>query len=158
MFPIGLVTRCYIYIYIYIVCANAMELLHSCSKPSKYSMPLRSSGLLFTKRLDVLPTNLVKSRSRENGCYNDRIVLKLDRHLDIVAARCLSNFRTIRKVETRISLLRNFTRSCGKTSYPLVNRSLGYRPGNELTKDTPYLDLMRELWGVLCEYFGEKYR
>ena len=36
--------------------------------------------------------------------------------------RCLSNLRAIGKVQTRISRLRNFTRSCGKTSYRLVNR------------------------------------
>ena len=36
---------------------------------------------------------------------------------------CLSNFRSIGKVLTRISRLRDFTRSCGKTSVHLVNRS-----------------------------------
>ena len=36
--------------------------------------------------------------------------------------RCLLNFRAIGKVQTRISRLRDFTRSCGKTSYRLVNR------------------------------------
>ena len=36
--------------------------------------------------------------------------------------RCLLNFRAIGKVQTRISWLRDFTRSCGKTSYRLVNR------------------------------------
>ena len=36
--------------------------------------------------------------------------------------RYLSNFRAIGKVQTRISRLRDFTRSCGKTSYRLVNR------------------------------------
>ena len=36
--------------------------------------------------------------------------------------RCLSNFRAIGKVQTRISRLRDFTRSCGKTSYRLMNR------------------------------------
>ena len=44
------------------------------------------SGPLFTKRLDVLPPNLVKSRSREIGCYNYRTALKLDRHLGSGAA------------------------------------------------------------------------
>ena len=41
---------------------------------------------LFTKWTDVLQPNLVKSRSREIGCYNDRIVLKFDRHLGSAAA------------------------------------------------------------------------
>ena len=36
--------------------------------------------------------------------------------------RCLLNFRAIGKVKTRISRLRDFTRSCSKTSYRLVNR------------------------------------
>ena len=39
--------------------------------------------------------------------------------------RCLSNFRGIGKVEIWISRLRDFTRSCGKTSVCLVNRSHG---------------------------------
>ena len=36
--------------------------------------------------------------------------------------RDLSNFRAIENVKTRISRLRDFTRSCSKTSYRLVNR------------------------------------
>ena len=43
-------------------------------------------GPLFTKRLDVLPSNLVKSRSREIRCYNERSALKFDRHLGSAAA------------------------------------------------------------------------
>ena len=39
--------------------------------------------------------------------------------------RCLLNFKAIGKVQTRISRLRDFTRSCGKTSYRLVNRGPG---------------------------------
>ena len=39
--------------------------------------------------------------------------------------RCLLNFRAIGKVQTRISRLRDFTRSYGKTSYRLVNRGPG---------------------------------
>ena len=46
----------------------------------------RSLGPLFTKRTDILPQDLVKSRRREIGCYNDRIALKFDRHLGITAA------------------------------------------------------------------------
>ena len=38
---------------------------------------------------------------------------------------CLSNFKAIGKVWTRISGLRDFTRSCHKTSYRLVNRGPG---------------------------------
>ena len=39
------------------------------------------TGPLFTKGMDVLPPNLVNSRSREIGCYNDCTALKFDRHL-----------------------------------------------------------------------------
>ena len=39
--------------------------------------------------------------------------------------RCLSHIRAIGKGWTRISRLRDFTRSCGKTSLCLVNRSPG---------------------------------
>ena len=38
---------------------------------------------------------------------------------------CLLNFRAIGKVQTRISRLRDFTRSCSKTSYRSVNRGPG---------------------------------
>ena len=39
-----------------------------------------------------------------------------------VLPRCLWNFKTIGKVQIRISRLRDFARSCGKTSVRLVNR------------------------------------
>ena len=68
---------------------------------------------LFTKRTDALPPNLVKHRSREIRCYNDRIALKIDRNL---------GFRAIGKVKTRISRLQDFMRFYGETSARLVNR------------------------------------
>ena len=37
-------------------------------------------GPLFTKQTDVLPKDLVKSRSREIGCYNDCIEVKFYMH------------------------------------------------------------------------------
>ena len=40
----------------------------------------------------------------------------------VLLSMCLSNYRAIGKVQTRISGLRDFMRSCGKTSYRLVNR------------------------------------
>ena len=43
-------------------------------------------GPLFINQSDVLPLNLVKSRCREIGIYDDRIVLKLVRHLGSAAA------------------------------------------------------------------------
>ena len=59
----------------------------------------------------------------------DIIIISLWNLTDISAAllpRCLLNFRAIGKVRTRISRLRDFTRSCGKTSYCLVNRGPGW--------------------------------
>ena len=43
--------------------------------------------------LDLIP-NLVKSRSREIGCYNDRIALKFDRHLGSGAAEVPVKFHS----------------------------------------------------------------
>ena len=58
---------------------------------------------------------------------NHHIVLEFGRHLGSVAwGRCLPNCRKIEKVWTRISWLRDFTKSCSKTSYRLVNRSPGF--------------------------------
>ena len=51
--------------------------------------------------------------------------------LAALVPRCLLNFRAIRKIRTRISRHWDFTRSCGKTSYPLVNRG----PGGVLTSE-----------------------
>ena len=51
---------------------------------------------------------------------------------------CLSNFRAIGKVQTWISRLRDFTRSCGKTFVRLGNKGPGWwllpRPGGRLNK------------------------
>ena len=49
-------------------------------------VPVNNPGPLFTKRMDVLPPNIVKSRSREIDCYDDHIVLKFDRHIGSAAA------------------------------------------------------------------------
>ena len=53
---------------------------------------------------------------------------------------CLLNFRAIGKVQTRISRLWDFTRSCSKTSYRLVNRGPGL-----------VLDVCVSSWTVLYE-------
>ena len=52
---------------------------------------------LFTKRTDVLPQDLVKSRSREIGCYNDCIALKFDRNIDSIAAQVSVKFQRDKK-------------------------------------------------------------
>ena len=51
----------------------------------------------FTKRTDVLPQDLVKSRSREIECCNDRIALKFERHLGSAAAEVPIKFQSDRK-------------------------------------------------------------
>ena len=79
-----------------------------------------NTGPLFTKRMDVLPQDLVKSRSHEIRCYNDRIALT--GISEALLPRCLSNFRAIWQVKTWISGLRVFARSCGKTPVRLMNR------------------------------------
>ena len=85
-------------------------------------------GPLFAKRTDVLPQDLVKCRCREIACYNDRIVLKFARHFGSPAAEVPSKFQSHWKSLKPISRLRDFARSCGKTSVRLLNRS----PGSEL--------------------------
>ena len=47
----------------------------------KCQLHLSSTGPLCTKRHDVLSPNLMKSQSREIGCWNDPIVMKFDWHL-----------------------------------------------------------------------------
>ena len=59
-------------------------------------------GPLFTKRQDVLRSDLEKSRRREIGCYNDCIALKFDRLSAAALPSYLLNFRTIGNVETQI--------------------------------------------------------
>ena len=65
----------------------------------------------------------MKSRSRESGCFNDRVALKFDRHLDSPAAEVHAKFQSDWK-----SLNPNLaaSRSCGKTSVRLVNRGPEY--------------------------------
>ena len=58
----------------------------TCRFTTAAASPLFISGPLFTKRPDVLLQDLVKSRSREIGCYDGRIALQFDRHLGSAAA------------------------------------------------------------------------
>ena len=95
---------------------------------------LLDSGPLFTKHTD-LSQDVAKSRSRENGCYNDRIALKFDWHLGSAAAEVPVKFRAIRKANPEILQLREFTGSCGKTPVRLVNRDHG-APGSKLASSS----------------------
>ena len=74
--------------------------------------------------------------------------------------RCLSNFRAIGKVQTRISRLRDFTRPCGKTSYRLVNRGPEWqwsgRDGVTMVctlhcHSSKILEMVMEWWGVVIK-------
>ena len=51
-------------------------------------------GPLFNQVTNFLPPNLVKSRRREFGCYNDRIALKFDRRFGSSAAEGPVKFRS----------------------------------------------------------------
>ena len=53
----------------------------------------RLQARLFTKT-GVLPQDLVKSRSREIGCYNDRIAVKFDSHLGSAAVEIPVEFQS----------------------------------------------------------------
>ena len=50
-------------------------------------------GPLFPKRMGALPPNLLKSRSREIGCYSDCISLKFGSHLGSGAAEMPVKFQ-----------------------------------------------------------------
>ena len=51
-------------------------------------------GTLFTKPTDVSSKYLVKSLTREIGCYIDRIALKFDRHLGSTDAEIHDSFQS----------------------------------------------------------------
>ena len=71
-------------------------------------------GLLLTKRTDILPQDFGKS---ETARLDVIIMVSLWNFTGILAAllsMCLSNYRTIKEVQTRISRLRGFMRSCSK--------------------------------------------
>ena len=53
-----------------------------------------ASGPLFTKRTDVFPQDLVKSRSREIHVYTFTIVLKFDRHIGSSTVELSVKFRS----------------------------------------------------------------
>ena len=55
-------------------------------------------GSLYTKRTDGLPQDLVKSRSREIGCFNDPIALEFDRYVGSTAAEDPVKFQSYKKM------------------------------------------------------------
>ena len=66
------------------------KLLSSFQFRNNFLLSMRTTR--FTKRAEILPHDLIKSRSRKIGCDSDHITLKFDR------PRCLSNFKAIGKV------------------------------------------------------------
>ena len=83
--------------------------------------------LIFTKRTDVFPYDVMKSRSHQIGCYNDRIALKFDRHLGGATAEVPVKFQSNWESLNRMSRLEHFTRCYDKTCVRLLNRG----PGSE---------------------------
>ena len=55
---------------------------------------MASAEPIFTRRTDPLPQDLVKSRSREIGCFNDRSALKFDMYLGSAAADVIVKFQS----------------------------------------------------------------
>ena len=53
---------------------------------------------LYSSSGKELPSTLVKSRSREIGCYNGRIVVKFDRDFGSAAAEMLVKFQSYWKM------------------------------------------------------------
>ena len=76
-------------------------------------------GPLFTKRADVLPQDLVKTRNHKIRISTFPIALKCDRHLGSSAAEMPVKFQSDTVITT--SNL-DLTRLDGKMSYRLVNR------------------------------------
>ena len=98
------------------------SLWRHCNENWRYGLlcsMIHPTGPLFTKRTNVLPQDLAKSRSREIGCYHDRIFLKFDRHLGSTAAEVPVKIQSDwGSLNPDLAALR----SCGKTSVRLVNR------------------------------------
>ena len=92
-----------------------------CVLKTNYSLGLYSlSGKTSYRKIQ----NLVKSRSREIGCYNDRIALKFDRHLGSAAAEVPVKFQSDWK-SPNPNLAASRLHEIFRTSYRLVNRGPG---------------------------------
>ena len=99
--------------------------------------PSHSSMLSVSKGSIALGLYSLSSRtpyckiswSLEAARYDDCIALKFGRHLGSDAAEVPVQFRAIGKVQTRMSRLRDFTRSYDTTSVRLANRG----PGRPIT-------------------------
>ena len=110
----------YCFVFRYAAYFLNIESANILSHPSRYWWWIKwqpiTPGPLFIKRTEVVPPNLVNSQRREIGCYNNRITLKIYRHIGISAADVPDKFQSERKSVTRVPQLRDFTRSWGRTS------------------------------------------
>ena len=117
---------CNLYIYntLYILCRSDIDYPRIVRNTGHGFMDITFGQCLwnlFTKRTDVLPQYIVKSRSRAIQVYTFLIALKFDRHRCCRDA-CRVQSDTLIMTTNLISLLRHFTSFGGKTSYRLVNR------------------------------------
>ena len=89
--------------------------------------------------------NRMNSRIDEIGCYNGRIAQKFDRHFGSAAAEEPVKFQSDWKNINPNPTASDFTRSCGRTSYRLVNRGPGfiYRHSADYTHY-----LLKHLWHI----------
>ena len=95
-------------------------------------------GPLFTKRTDVLPQELMKSRSRDIRVWTFLIAQKFDRHIGNRAAEIPVIYHSDTIIITcPISRLQYSTRFGGNTSYRLVNRGPNFLYGGGHTKNNP---------------------
>ena len=91
---------------------HALNISHTTRSLVNYADPHSKTsfnpGPLFTMRWDVLSPNLVKSRSREIGCHNDRIARKFYRHIGSPAAempvKFQSNLKSLNPIPTASKL------------------------------------------------------
>ena len=88
-----------------------------CTSNATATKSLRNILLMYTMRAGILSPKLVKSRSREIGCYNNRSEISVE-----LLPRCLLNFKPIEKFKPES---RDFETSCGKLSICLENRGPG---------------------------------
>ena len=92
---------------------------------------------LFIKRTDVLPQDLERPRSRAMGCYNDRIALEFDRHVQFqrgwnfkTESRSFKTSRdnTIRRPSTSLTHWSRVTHIC-VDNLPNIGSDNGLAPG-----------------------------
>ena len=87
-----------------------------CTSNATATKSLRNMLLMYTGRAGILSPKLVKSRSLEIGCYNNRSQISVE-----LLPRRLLNFKPIEKSKPES---RDFETSCGKLSICLENRCL----------------------------------